>query len=127
MARREGRPHELAYYSSGRWYLPQLYVIGWREIQVIKVGITSIGKRRYGRYLTRGGELLELLTFGGLGHLESEIRISSELEGQYELAFEEKADAIEFLGGRGEGWTECFSVPTDQWTSVLALLGDDPA
>lgn len=122
MSTRSVRPHEHAYYSAGRWLLNQLYVIGWPDLEIIKVGTTSVGRRRYGPFLARGGEMLSLASYPSCEHLDEESRLQSEMRARWPPAFSSKVDASSALGGHGGGYLECFRVPLSDWPEVVGLL-----
>lgn len=107
--------------SRGRHLVPQRYVIGW-ECGVVKVGETWLGHRRYGKFLGRGGIMLDLAFYAHLGEsLEAEGWLQNELSGIYEPAFSDRADASDLLGGAGAGHTECFAVPPSDWPAIVEL------
>lgn len=115
------RPTPASYYSAGQWYTPQRYVIGWRDHDVIKVGYTSIGRRRYGRFLTRGGELLDLHT--STDALDAERHLQQALARYWPAAFGDSTEAVPLLGPRGSGWLECYRIPAADWPRVIAYAG----
>ena len=119
---REEPPHPYAHYSAGRWFLNQVYIVGWPDIGVVKVGVTSNGRRRYGAFLNRGAEMLSLTSHKGMAFLEIEGRMHSAMEMRWPPAFESRAEAAEFLGQRGGGWLECYSVPVTEWHDVIDML-----
>lgn len=117
------RPAPEAYYSSGRWLLPQRYVIGWRDHDLVKVGTTTLGRRRYGMFLARGGEVLDLRNYKSCGDLDAELSLQSVLDDHWPRAFASRHEAAPFLGNKGSGWTECFRIPTHDWSRVLEHAG----
>lgn len=118
-----GKPAPEAHYSSGRWYLPQRYVIGWPAHDIVKVGTTSSGRRRYGAFLTRGGELLDLRNYRGTEYLDAERALQATLGTHWTLAFAHRDEAVPFLGHRGSGWLECYRIPAADWPRVIAYAG----
>lgn len=107
--------------SAGRYLVPQRYVIGWPD-GVVKVGNTWHGRRRWGRFVARGGKLIDLAHYEHLGEaLEGEQWLQKQLARRYRPAFREKQDSLQHLGASGGGWLECFAVPPEDWPEILAL------
>lgn len=124
---KDDQPHEHSFYSKGRWLTPQVYVIGWASSGIVKVGSTCFGRRRYGKFLRTGGEMLFLGTYRN--DVEVEVKIQEALGTVWAPAFLEKSESVNTLGGSGEGWTECFSVPASEWGEVIDIAkagGLDP-
>lgn len=119
---REEPPHPYAYYSDGRWLLNQVYIVGWRELGIVKVGTTSNGREHYGPFLNRGGELISLTSYEGMSYLDIKRRVLEVMEICWPLAFESKAEAAEHLGRGGCGWLECYSIPVAEWYDVIDLV-----
>ena len=125
MSGREGSPHPFAYYSSGRWLLSQLYVVGWAANGVIKIGVTANGRERYGPFLARGAELLMLNSYRPGDTVNEESRLAGVLSGHWPSAFGSKEEAAPLLGKRGAGWMECYRVPVNEWGKVLDSLREE--
>lgn len=116
-------PHPHAHYSAGRWLLSQLYIVGWPEFDVVKIGITSNGRERYGPFLARGAEMLLLSTYPFGDNLNEEQRMRELLSLRWPPAFESKEESMLMLGRRGSGWMECYRIPVDEWGGLVAELG----
>ena len=114
--------HEFSYYSAGRWFLNQVYIVGWPDLGIVKVGTTSNGRERYGPFLNRGAELISLTSHKGLSYLDIERRAHEVMETRWPLAFESKTEAAEHLGKGGCGWLECYSIPVTEWHDVIDLV-----
>lgn len=121
MGARKPRPHEFSYYSRGKWRTSQVYIVGWGSLGIVKVGVTDVGRNRFGPFIRRGGQLLHLEAFEGLEFSEQESRIKHALEKQWERAFTCKEEAEGILSGRGAGWTECFKINPEDWGRVLDI------
>lgn len=109
-------------YSAGRWLQPQRYVVGWPS-GIVKVGSTFNGRQRWGAFLSRGGELLDLASF--VDDTDAEVRLQTKLCELYPPAFTSKEQAVPFLGSRGAGYLECYRIPPDDWPSIQLLAREE--
>ena len=114
--------HEFSYYSAGRWFLNQIYIVGWPDDGIVKVGVTSNGRERYGPFLNRGAEMISLTSHKGMAFLEIERHMHDEMGTRWPPAFESKHEASEYLGRQGGGWLECYSIPVTEWHDVIDLV-----
>lgn len=115
------KPHEHAYYSAGRWLLGQAYIVGWPIEGIVKAGYTSVGRRRYGAFLSRGADLLYLEAFPALGAFDAEKRLGDAMGARWPSAFANKEEAAPYLGSRGAGYLECYRIPVEDWQDVIDL------
>ena len=122
MAEPSAKPHEYAHYSAGRWLLSQTYVVGWPSIGVVKAGSTMAGRPRYGAFLSRGAVMLHLAAHPFGGDLAVESSLHREMVARWPRAFSCKEDAAPHLGGRGGGYLECYSIPTQEWPALIDLV-----
>lgn len=117
------KPKRLAepvrYRSAGKWYSPQMYVVGWPD-GIVKVGCTANGRTRWGKFLTRGAVLLDLAYFGGIDDMNAELWLQDQLEARYPRAFKSKAESLPYLGD-GCGYLECYRIPASEWPAVVEL------
>ena len=118
-------PHRAAgpmpHYSAGRNLYPQRYVIGWED-GIVKVGETWHGRRRWGAFLNRGGTMLDLAYYEYLGDaLDGEIWLQSQLHKAYPMAFDDKSEAIPYMGPSGGGYLECFKIPPEEWPALIEI------
>lgn len=111
--------------SAGRLLTPQRYVVGWVD-GVVKIGNTNHGQRRWGTFLARGGQMLDLAEYGELIHgLEAEQWLQAQINKKYRRAFTDRIQAAERLGNRGAGWYECYAIPTEDWPQLINLARTD--
>lgn len=94
-----------------------MYVVGWRDIEVIKVGITRNGPSRWGAFIGSGAELLALHECEDPGLPEK--NLLQVLRAQYDAAFTSPDKARRWLGGRGAGFSECLHVPPGDWGAII--------
>lgn len=107
--------------SAGRWLTSTRYLVGWPEVGVVKVGSTMQGRRRYGVFLSRGAQILDLSHYERLmDSLHAEYWLMHQLGLEYPSAFRCRYDAVDFMP-KGAGWTECFAIGTSQWERVIEL------
>lgn len=98
---------------------PQRYVVGWHDAGIVKVGSTTLGRQRWGAYLSRGATMLDL---GYFNHaVTAEIYMQTVLAAEYPRAFKAPEQAIPYLGTTGSGYTECFRVPPADWGIILEI------
>ena len=98
------------------------YIVGWPGRGVIKVGTTHVGRSRWGKFLCRGGEMLDQAFYENpVECAADEVWLQDKLSESYEEAFQKKADAIDFIGGDGSGWRECFAVPESHWGAIVQI------
>lgn len=110
------------YMSAGRWHLSERYIVGWPDHGVVKVGTTSIGRRRYGLFLARGGTMIHNQAFPpGMHSFSSESRIERILAAAGPRAFADKTEAAPLLGNRGAGYLECYRIDTKFWPFIADL------
>ena len=100
----------------------QMYVVGWPDHGIIKVGSTSRGRQRWGPFLCRGGVMLHLKECDDPGAEED--RVQSALAKLYDRAFRCKEEAAPFLGSRGGGYLECYLIPADEWDYVVSISNE---
>ena len=122
---RPPKPHPYAFYSSGRWLLGQLYIVGWSEEGVVKAGVTMNGRQRFGPFLARGAEMLHLEAFEAGGDVAAEQRVHDALSARWPRAFASKAEAAPLLGRKGSGYLECYRVPYAEWHSALRIAKEE--
>ena len=120
MSAAEAKPERLAephrYRSSGKWYSPQVYVIGWPD-GIVKVGSTSNGRQRWGKFLTRGGVMLDLAYFEDG---DTEVWLQEQIGALYPRAFQFKHESLPYLGD-GCGYLECYRIPVGDWPALIEL------
>lgn len=106
--------------TSGFRLEPQRYIIGWPD-GVVKIGLTWNGKRRWGIFIGKGGDLLDLATYSSKNDaLEAEQWLHGEVSGAYPPAFSTKDQSSLHIGKAG-GWMECYRIPVQQWPSLLQI------
>jgi hypothetical protein len=110
------------YRSAGKWYSSQMYVIGWPD-GIVKVGSTGNGRERWGKFLSRGGVMLDLAYFKDCGDLHAETWLQEQLDGLYPRAFNAKHESLPYLGD-GCGYMECYRIPRDEWELVVEIAGE---
>ena len=94
-----------------------MYVVGWRDIEAVKVGITRNGPSRWESFIESGAELLALHECEDPGPPEK--ALLQRLRAQYDAAFTSPDKARRWLGGRGAGFSECFHIPPDHWAAIV--------
>ena len=96
-----------------------LYVVGWRDRGIMKVGVTRQGPERWQAFVETGAEVLSLQESRAVAAYE---RAALErMRALYPPAFKDAHQAAEVLARAG-GFTECFAVPLDQWGSALDII-----
>lgn len=96
-----------------------LYVVGWRDHGIMKVGVTRQGPERWQAFVETGAEVLSLQESRAVAAYE---RAALErMRALYPPAFKDAHQATEVLARAG-GFTECFAVPLDQWGSALDMI-----
>jgi hypothetical protein len=98
-------------------FRPAVYVVGWPDHGVLKIG-SAFRPRRWKDVARHGGHLIGMTrteTYAEALQIESAARIS--LARRYECAFESREDAARVLPS-GSGWTECFKVPQSEWEGI---------
>lgn len=103
--------------AASRYRGSQLYVVGWAELEIVKVGWTSLGRRRWGRFLASGGELLFVHNGPESGKAEHTLERSLI---RYPRAFQRREESLGILP-KGGGYTECRRIPPSQWGHVIDL------
>ena len=117
----------VAHYSAGKNYYPQRYVIGWPD-GIVKVGSTWNGKRRWGRFTSRGGVMLDLAYYGPEhSDVDAESWLQHQMAQRYRRAFNSSHEAVEHLGTGGGGYLECYTVPPAEWPAVIELARTEDA
>lgn len=88
-----------------------IYVVTWDEANLVKVGYSSDFRRRTGGYGTRGGALRAVHFFDDdIEAFDAERIAIRGLTGSAPYAFKSAEDARPYLGGKGSGYSECFSI-----------------
>lgn len=106
--------------SAGRYLVPQRYVIGWPD-GVIKIGKTMHGRRRWGRFLSSGGTMLDLAYYEDIRDaLRGEQWLDRQVHRKYRRAFRNRESAASHIGPSG-GHSECYLVPPEDWPSIVEL------
>lgn len=107
--------------SAGRWLTSARYIVGWESDGIIKVGSTMFGRARYGKFLSRGAEIVDLAYYPELiDSLHAETWLLRRLGREFPAAFSDREEAMEHLP-LGGGWTECFAVPACDWPTVVQM------
>lgn len=104
--------------SSGKWVIPQTYVVGWPD-GIVKVGCTSHGRKRWGSFLARGGRMLDIGYYAGADCVYAEIWLQERLAEHFPPAFASKEDAEPYLGSKGAGYLECYRIPVSDWRDLV--------
>jgi hypothetical protein len=101
--------------------VPQRYVVGWPD-GIIKVGETWLGKRRWGKFISTGGIMLDLAFYQDLGDsLRAETWLERQVRKEFRRAFMTKEDSVPYLGRSGCGWSECYAVPQERWPNIIEI------
>ena len=107
--------------SAGKIYSPQRYLVGWPD-GIVKVGSTDNGRKRWGPFLRRGAEMLDLANYGKDGsEMHAELWLQAQLRSRFSRAFASKPEAAPYLGSRGAGYLECYSIPVSRWPEIVDL------
>lgn len=111
--------------SGGRTLAGIVYMVGWRDAGLVKIGSTRTGgDRRYRTYMRSGGELIALAHYRYPDECYAEVWLQKWAGARYASPFCRAECAATFLGrSSGAGWTEFFAVPTDDWPLLDAALG----
>lgn len=113
--------------SAGKWLESQRYVIGWAD-GVVKIGSTSHGRQRWGRFVNNGGKLLDLAKYERLMEaLDGEIWLREKIARTYPRAFNEKHESLAHLGPSGGGYLECYRIPVDDWPRIIEIARSEDA
>ncbi len=109
-------------HGKGRSFGPSRYVIAWPD-GIVKIGITSLGRRRWGMFLARGGTMLDLAFYESVDEsVQAEVWLERTVALMgYGRPFAHKSDAERHLGNRGGGYTECHSIPVSDWPEIVQL------
>lgn len=107
--------------SRPKWPVVQFqrYVVGWPELGIIKVGSTSNGRRRWGTFLARGAQIIDLACYECA--VSAEVGLHEAMGARYPKAFSHSGEAKNILGNGGGGFMECYSVPVSEWSNVARL------
>ena len=117
----------VAHYSAGRNYYPQRYVIGWSD-GIVKVGSTWNGKRRWGRFTSRGGVMLDLAYYGPEhSDVDAESWLQHQMAKRYRRAFNSSGESTQYLGSSGSGYLECYAIPPEKWPEIIELARTEDA
>ena len=113
---------ELSGHGEGRSFGWSRYVVGWPE-GIVKIGITDLGRRRWGMYLARGGTMLDLAFYEFPDYpLQAEVWLQKAvLQKGYRRAFARKSEAERHLGNRGAGYSECSNIPVSDWGELVDI------
>jgi len=115
------------HYSRGRNLHSQRYLVGWED-GIVKVGSTSHGRQRWGKFLNRGGTMLDLAYYADLSDdLRGEMWLERQIRNQYPPAFQHKEQSLPYLGPSGGGYLECFAVPVEDWPKIIELARTEDA
>jgi hypothetical protein len=89
----------------------QIYLVRWADEGFVKIG-TSCDVKRWRGFVKRGARLLGLATLPridkGMDSGTAEYLLHLALPRVLAPAFGHRSEAVEFLGQRGAGWTECY-------------------
>jgi hypothetical protein len=104
-------------------------MVYWPAVDAFKIGSTA--HRRYRSFLTRGGQLLDTVSFENGSDcyaFESVCHLVLNQSGARSV-FKNAAESEQFLGGNGGGYMECYQRPKGVLASELpdyldALLAD---
>ena len=100
---------------------PTVYVVHWPAIDVFKVGCTE--RQRWRMYLLRGAQLIALHEFDSVSAAYGyEGQCHRLLESLCSPGFGSTADAEPYVGVRGDGYLECYQLPTDVPAIEIAAL-----
>jgi hypothetical protein len=97
-----------------------MYVVGWPD-GIVKVGYTSQGRERWGKFLARGGVMLDISYFAGIDAVHAEVWLQEHLAARYPLAFDSKEESKPYLGSNGCGYLECYRIPVRDWPALVEL------
>lgn len=107
--------------SAGRWLVSARYVVGWESDGIIKVGSTMFGRARYGKFLSRGAQTVDVAYYPELmDSLHAEVWLLGRLSREFPPAFTGREEALPYLPSGG-GWTECFAIPVCDWPAVVQM------
>lgn len=110
--------------SRGGWLVATRYVVGWPDAGIVKVGSSIHGRARYGKFLSRGAEVVDIAQYPELmDSLHAEYWLMDRLDKEYSCAFKDRSEAVEILP-QGAGWTECYAVPKADWAHVIELANE---
>ena len=96
-----------------------LYVVGWRNHGIMKVGVTRQGSKRWQSFVETGAEVLSIRESHAVAAVER--AVLDRMRALYPPAFKDARQAAEVLARAG-GFTECFTVPLDQWERALDMI-----
>lgn len=101
--------------------VPTVYVVRWDERNIVKVGFSAA--RRWRAFTSQGARIMQLIEFD---HHSDAFVIEAALHERMRLiapfAFSSRGAAQQFLGGRGDGWVECYLDPDCHISRVLDEL-----
>jgi hypothetical protein len=98
--------------------VPTVYVVGWPDAGVVKVGYSAA--RRWRPFVARGGVIIRLEPHtNGPEAIQRETYLHTLMSAAFEPAFTEKAQALPILGTGGSGFLECYSASIEQAEAVL--------
>jgi hypothetical protein len=102
-----------------------VYLVYWPQIRVLKVGFAS-DKSRWRAFCIRGANLLAVKEFDNSTEgYAFEDACHMALGTVCRRAFNKSEEAVPYLGGRGGGYVECYSVPGDLMESELMEFIDN--
>lgn len=89
---------------------PTVYVVEWPEIHVVKAGFSC--NQRWRSFTLRGAEVVDLVRFpSSMDAFEFESVVLAAFRAQCVAGFPDSDAAEPYLGNRGGGWAECFTLP----------------
>ena len=100
-----------------------VYIVGWPDHALIKVGYSGDWRCRTGRYSSRGAVIYSLTFFDSPGVAFGAEGVAATVTAHAgTAAFDSRDVATPFLGGKGSGWTECFRIDSDKHQDVVAMV-----
>lgn len=102
-------------------HAPTMYLVGWPDALIIKAGITT--QQRWRKFCLRGADLHALYVVTdhlSVEHVELESAIGGHLHAVARRAFDDRTQAVPFVGHGGCGWMECYQ--TDGAATYHATL-----
>ena len=98
------------------------YVVGWPDLDVVKIGATHRGRARWRPFLLRGGIMLALHAFPR--PYDAETALEEAVAPHMERAFDSRQEAAHILGCGGSGYLECYHLPTSEWRWLVSCANE---
>jgi hypothetical protein len=108
-----------------RTTVPTVYVVGWRDLGIIKNGYSQ--QQRWRKFMLRGAQLVRLFEFeNALDALDFEWTLDCAAAERFPAAFNHISEtARTILGHDGGGYRECYQADMHCWEALLPSIATE--